>query len=107
FEQAHNVSMFNLQTQGIGVIISKFIKAEHVSYTLFDNKIRQDKLRLVMYSIKDRFGRDIVRKASETVAPNEMTDAIGFGSVKDMYGNHVDTNGNTYKEVINKYLLEE
>ncbi|HRO41514.1 MAG TPA: hypothetical protein PL009_01675 [Flavipsychrobacter sp.] len=107
FEKAHSVEMFNPQTQHLGVIISKFIKTEHVSYTLFDNKMKQDKLRLVMYSIKDRFGKDIVRKACETVAPNEYKDAIGFGSVKDMYGSLVDKEGNTYKEVINKYLLEE
>jgi DNA polymerase-4 len=107
FEKAHGVELFNTRTQHIGVFISKFIKAEHVSYTLFDNKMKQDKLRLVMYNIKDRFGKDVVRKASETVAPNEFKDAIGFGSVKDMYGSREDADGNVYKEVINKYLLEE
>jgi len=107
FERSHGTEMFNLQTEHIGVVISKFIKAEHVSYTLFDNKMKQDKLRLVMYNIKDRYGKDSVRKACETLAPNEFRDAIGFGSVKDMYGSLVDNDGNTYKEVINKYLLEE
>jgi DNA polymerase IV len=107
FEQAHRTEMFNRQTEHIGVVVSKFIKSEQVSYTLFDNKMKQDKLRLVMYHIKDRYGKDIVRKACETVAPNEFKDAIGFGSVKDMYGSLVDKSGNTHKEVINKYLLEE
>lgn len=46
-----------------------------------------------MYDIKDRFGRDKVRKASETIQPDVMRDAIGFGSVKDLEGNN--------------YLLEE
>jgi hypothetical protein len=41
------------------------------------------------------------------VAPNEFKDAIGFGSVKDMYGTREGEDGNSYKEVINKYLLEE
>jgi DNA polymerase-4 len=107
FEMAHGMELFNIRTQHIGVFISKFIKAEYVSYTLFDNKIKQDKLRLVMYGIKDRFGKDVVRKACETVAPNEFKDAIGFGSVKDMYGTRQGEDGNAYKEVINKYLLEE
>jgi DNA polymerase-4 len=107
FEKAHRTELFNIRTQHIGVFISRFIKAEHVSYTLFDNKIKQDRLRLVMYDIKDRFGKDMVRKACETVAPNEFKDAIGFGSVKDMYGTREGEDGNSYKEVINKYLLEE
>lgn len=107
FEQQHNTLIFNDKTLHIGLFISKFIRSSDVAYTLFDNTMRRDKLRWVMYDIKDRFGRDVVRKASEVIAPKEMTDAIGFGSVKDMYGSLVDKEGNTYKEVINKYLLEE
>lgn len=107
FEERHKVCMFSSLTEHIGVIVSSFISADQVSYTLFDNKIRQDKLRLVMYHIKDRFGKNAVRKACETIAPNEYKDAIGFGSVKDMYGSRTDKEGNSYKEVINKYLLEE
>lgn len=107
FEKTHQIpTMFHNKTMSMGIYISKFIKAEHVSYTLFDNKMRQDKLRKVMYTIKDKYGRDIVRKASETIAPNEMKDAIGFGSVKDMYASEVDADG--YKDtVVNQYLLEE
>lgn len=108
FEQAHNLAtIFNTHTQNIGVTISHFIKAEHVSYTLFENKMRQDKLRKVMYSIKDKYGRDIVRKASETIAPGEMKDAIGFGSVKDMYAIKMNGDGSRSEDVVNKYLLEE
>lgn len=107
YQQSHGADIFNNRTQHVGVAISKFVKAEHVSYTLFDNKMRQDKLRLVMYNIKDRFGRDMVRKASETIAPKIMSDAIGFGSVKDMYASVTDDDGNSHDVVINKYLLEE
>lgn len=96
FEKARGGRILNNKITNMGVVIRNFIPAEHVSYTLFDNKMRHDKVRKVMYGIKDRFGRDIVRKASETVAPTVMTDAIGFGSVKDMYADH-----------FNKYLLEE
>ena len=108
FEQTMSIpTIFHSKTQSIGVAIHNFIKAEHVSYTLFDNKIRQDKLRKVMYNIKDRFGRDIVRKASETIAPKVMKDAIGFGSVKDMYTSKLLEDGGYEDQVVNKYLLEE
>jgi DNA polymerase IV len=93
FEREHKYSILNDKILNVGIAISRFIKAEHVSYTLFDNKMRQDKLRKVMYNIKDKYGRDVVRKASEAISPHEMTDAIGFGSVKDLEGNN--------------YLLEE
>lgn len=107
FEQAHGIpTIFHNKTVAMGISVRKFIKSEHVSYTLFDNKMRQDKLRKVMYAIKDRYGRDIVRKASETIAPKEMKDAIGFGSVKDMYSSELDKDGYNDK-IINQYLLEE
>jgi DNA polymerase-4 len=93
FENQHKTTILNNKLQHFGVAICRFIRAEHVSYTLFDNKMRQDKLRKVMYNIKDKYGRDIVRKASEDISPHEMKDAIGFGSVKDLEGNN--------------YLLEE
>ena len=37
-----------------------------------------------MYNIKDRYGKNTVRKGSELFDPHVMKDAIGFGSVKDM-----------------------
>jgi DNA polymerase-4 len=94
FETSHNITtIFTEKTHHFGIVIKNFIEARYVTYTLFENKMRQDKLRLVMYDIKDRFGRDKVRKASETISPGEMADAIGFGSVKDVQTNN--------------YLLEE
>lgn len=108
FERTHGIAtIFSANTQNIGVTISNFIKACHVSYTLFENKMRQDKLRKVMYTIKDKYGRDIVRKASETIAPDEMKDAIGFGSVNDMYTAKRNDDGTYEDSVVNKYLLEE
>lgn len=104
FEKAHHLdTLFTDKTQNIGIAIRNFVKAAYVSYTLFDNRMQQDKLRKVIYTIKDRFGRDIVRKATETIAPNEMKDAIGFGSVKDMY----TADGKFENNIVNKYLLEE
>lgn len=107
FENERNTTLLNNRIQHMGVAIRNFIRAEHVSYTLFDNKMRQDKLRSVLYGIKDRYGRDIVRKASETIAPKVMTDAIGFGSVRDMYTSEEDPELGYRDRIVNKYLLEE
>lgn len=99
FEQENRIStIFHDKTMSLGIAIQRFVKDEHVQYSLFENRMQQDKLRKVLYTIKDRFGRDIVRKASEVIMPNEMRDAIGFGSVKDFSGD---------RGTINKYLLEE
>jgi DNA polymerase-4 len=101
FEQSRSLTtLFNDKTQHIVVVVSGFVSDRLIQYSLFESKIRQDTLRKVMYKIKDDFGRDKVRKAAETVHPDEMKDAIGFGSVKDLY---TGKQGN----VLNKYLLEK
>ncbi|MBS1772196.1 MAG: DNA polymerase IV [Bacteroidetes bacterium] len=98
FEKSHNgFKLFNNKVQHMGVAISNFVSDEHVQYTLFDNKIKQDKVRKTMYQLKDLYGKNMVRKASETVQAHEMRDAIGFGSVKDLY------EGDNF----NQYLLED
>ncbi|XZF15516.1 DNA polymerase Y family protein [Chitinophagaceae bacterium MMS25-I14] len=97
-ERAHNIStMFHENTRSIGVAISDFVTDQHVQYSLFDNKINKDRVRKIMYAIKDRFGKNSVRKAVETISPNEMKDAIGFGSIKDLYDD----------KHFNQYMLEE
>lgn len=70
---------------GMGVIVGDFVQAKHLQYTLFDDKLQKDMLRKTVYTIKDRFGKNMVRKASETMEAGQMKDAIGFGSVKDLY----------------------
>lgn len=54
-EHRHHISnMLNDQTRSIGVIIQNFIKDYNVPYTLFDgNRMQFDKVRKVMYHIKD------------------------------------------------------
>lgn len=97
FEQKAKTTLFNHQIQHMVVAISNFMKLKDVQYGLFDNRMRQDLVRKAMYHIKDDFGKNSVRKASETIQHKVMTDAIGFGSVKDLY-----SGGN-----FNHYLLEE
>jgi len=101
FLNSHNLpTMFTDKTQSIGVGIQQFVSDKVMQYSLFDNRMQKDKLRKVMYGIKDKYGKNIVRKGSELFAPNEMKDAIGFGSVRDMV--MLDDG-----EIRNKYLLEE
>ena len=101
FELTHNIAtMFSNNMQSMGVGIQQFVSDKVLQYSLFDNRIMKDKVRKVMYNIKDKYGKNSVRKGSEIFAPNEMKDAIGFGSVKDMV---MQENG----EIRNKYVLEE
>ena len=83
--------------QSISVSVFDFISEKDIQYNLFDNRIQRDSLRKAMYNIKDKYGKNSMRKASEIIEPLVMKDAIGFGSVKDLNA----ANG------INNYLLEE
>ncbi len=100
FEEEHHCTLFNDKVQHIGITVSDFLQGARLQYDLFDNKINKDIVRAVMYSLKDRYRRDIVRRASEVISPYEMRDAIGFGSVKD-FESRDDGGG------INEYLLED
>ncbi len=102
FQRARNVeTVFTQNVRSMGVGITDFLSGDVLQYSLFDNKIKKDLVRKVMYQIKDRFEqKNIVRKGSELFNPHVMKDAIGFGSVKDMMPG---TDG----QIKNKYLLEE
>lgn len=94
-------SLLTPQTTNLAVFISSFVKDTALQYSLFNNNIKKDTVRKVMYQIKDRFEqKNIVRKGSEMFNPYVMKDAIGFGSVRDM---GLDKDGN----VKNQYVLEE
>ena len=97
FEKSHNVTtLFSSKLLNIGVSIQNFVSDAVLQYSLFDNRIKHDVLRKAMYNIKDQYGKNMVRKAAELFEPNVMRDAIGFGSVKDMYANS-----------FNQFALEE
>ena len=81
----------------INITVQDFISQDVIQYNLFDNRIQQDKLRKIMYFIKNKYGKNSVRKACETIEPDVMKDAIGFGSVKEL---NADTG-------LNNFLLEE
>jgi DNA polymerase-4 len=96
-------NMFTNKTQSMGVTIMHFVKDNVLQYSLFDNRIQKDLLRKTVYNIKDRFGSKVLRRGSETIVPDVLRDAIGFGSVKDLY------NGDTEGEDVlyNHYMTEE
>ncbi len=100
YEQARaSGALLHDQTYSMGISVHRFVSDKLVQYSLFDNDIHRDLLRKTLYLIKDKYGKNSVRKASETIMPGVMRDAIGFGSVKDMYqgeGGH-----------FNQYLMEE
>jgi len=101
FERSRNLeTVFTNKVLSMGVAIQQFVKGDVLQYSLFDNKIKKDMIRKTMYNIKDRYGKNTVRKGSELFNPHVMHDAIGFGSVRDM---GLGGNG----EIRNKYLLEE
>lgn len=103
FEESHRVgAMLSNQVKHMVVVVMDFLRDSYVQYSLFDDRSKKDNLRRVMYAIKDRYGKYKIRKGSELMMRSEMKDAIGFGSVKDLYSAG-DMNGHD----LNRYLLEE
>ncbi len=102
FERSRNIeTLLTNKTTNITVAVQGFVKDTVMQYSLFDNRMKHDIVRKVVYQIKDRFDqKNIVRKGSELFSPFVMKDAVGFGSVRDMGLN---------KEggVRNKHMLEE
>ena len=101
FQRSRNLqTVFTPLTTNLTVAISSFMNGKVMQYSLFDNRIKRDTVRKVMYQIKDHFEqKNIVRKGCELFVPDVMKDAIGFGSVKDMLMKE--------GEVKNKFMLEE
>ncbi len=99
FETSHCRTLFTTHVQNIGVGIQNFVSDKVLQYSLFDNRIQQDVVRKVMYNIKDKYGKNSVRKGCELIDPKIMKDAVGFGSVRDMTAND--------GVVRNKFMLEE
>ncbi|MDQ6757263.1 MAG: DNA polymerase IV [Bacteroidota bacterium] len=100
YEDASYYFILNKDVLRINITVYDFISAKFIQYNLFDNRIQRDALRRTMYVIKNKYGKNSVRKACETIEPDVMKDAIGFGSVKEL---NADDNG----EGLNNFLLEE
>ena len=68
----------------MGVFITEFQDAEIIQLALWDNKFKEDNLRKVVYSIKDKFGYEKILHGAEIQDTPVLKDVIGFGSVKDL-----------------------
>lgn len=101
YEKLQPLKVLRNDIMSMGVIVGGFVPADTLQYSLFDNRLQKDRLRKTMYNIKDLYGKNMVRKASETIDAGQMKDAIGFGSVKDLY------QYNDEHDRFNKFLLEE
>ena len=100
-ERSHQIAtLLTDKVQNLGVTVLSFVDEKLLQYGLFDNQMKQDVVRKVMYEMKDKYRKNIVRKGSEILVPGILKDAIGFGSVKDM---SPDSDGS----VVNKFMLEE
>ncbi len=84
-ETHHSDSLINTHIAAMGVTVSKFIPSDALMLDLFEDTVKQDKLRQTVYNVKDKFGYDKLLKAIELNDDSIMDDVIGFGSVKDMY----------------------
>lgn len=99
-EQSRGISLFTEKVRNLGVTVMDFTEQRFIQYGLFDNQMRQDTLRKVVYAMKDKYDKkNIIRIGSELLYKNVLKDAVGFGSVRDLLGND--------GEVVNKHMLEE
>ncbi len=86
YQKLHNCEpLINNQLAAIGVGVSDFVPDEAVQYNLFDNRMKKDTLRKTMYLLKEKYGKDSILKAAQVEDSPVLKDAIGFGSVKDLY----------------------
>ena len=101
YQKETSKKVFAKNIRSMGVVVFNFVDAKYLQYSLFDNRMQKDILRKAVYNLKDRYGKNIVRKACETIEDGHLRDAIGFGSVKDIY------QGSMLETGFNKYMLEE
>lgn len=77
--------LLNDRVTQLCVGVTRFIPAEAVQYTLFEDYTREDKLRKTVYTIKDRFGPDKLIRAYQLADSPVWRDVIGFGNIKDLH----------------------
>lgn len=86
FEQKNQCEpIINTGLKSMCVYISNFVADDALQYHLFEDNVRKDQLRKVIYDVKNKFGLDKIVKAAELGGNHVLRDAIGFGSVKDLH----------------------
>lgn len=76
--------LINHELKQMGVTVHRLIYKDLIQYEMFSNDVDKNRLRKVVYDIKDKYGRDMIMRAIELQDEKVMKDVIGFGSVKDM-----------------------
>ena len=83
-QEKGDIIIINNGISAMGVYITEFQDAGIIQLALWDNKFREDNLRKVIYSIKDKFGYEKLLHGAEIQDTPVLKDVIGFGSVKDL-----------------------
>ena len=84
-KQANSGAIINRNMVSMGVYVGDFVSDELRQIQLFENNIKKDNLRKLVYSIKDKFGPNKILRAMELKNEEMWKDVIGFGSIKDLH----------------------
>jgi DNA polymerase-4 len=82
--------ILNTNIRAMGVSVSNFVDQELLQYHLFEDTVRKDQLRKVVYNVKSIFGNEKLMRAMELHGSPVLKDAIGFGSIKDLQKKNTD-----------------
>lgn len=85
FQEAHRCEpVLNEHLRSMCVAVFRFIPADSVPLSLFEDNSRKDKLRQTLYDMKTKFGADKLLRATELRDNPTYRDVIGFGNIKDL-----------------------
>ncbi|MDB5239393.1 MAG: polymerase [Spirosoma sp.] len=85
FQEAHHCEpVLNEHLRSMCVAVFRFIPADSIPLSLFENNTQKDKLRQTLYELKTKFGSDKLIRATELRANPAYRDVIGFGNIKDL-----------------------
>lgn len=85
FQAAHGCEpVLNEHLRSMCLVVFRFIPAEVIPLSLFDNNNRKTKFRQALYDVKTKFGTDKLIRATELRDNPTYRDVIGFGNIKDL-----------------------
>ncbi|MFD1142617.1 DNA polymerase IV [Larkinella insperata] len=70
--------------RSMSVSVSRFMPAQLVPFSLFENNTRKNTLRKAVYDVKAKFGSDKIMRATELRDHPVFRTVMGFGSIKDL-----------------------
>ncbi|RCR68018.1 DNA polymerase Y family protein [Larkinella punicea] len=77
--------ILNHSIRSMSVSVFRFIPAQLVPFSLFEDNTRKNTLRKTVYEVKAKFGSDKLMRATELRDNPVFRDVIGFGSIKDLH----------------------